>query len=364
MDTSGSLQAQSAAPTSLATSAPAAQAARSHVGRSIAPDAAATLTTSSHGLHPGLSSFTPRDASAATPFGDPASLPGFTPSSLPESSPAFGNPQYKTPRTPYSPVEEYHDGATIVDLQNRHRLGASLQNHRDRDNLSAPDPHASGEHPLPGHKAESYLNDDQLRLADASTAAAAAANAAMDTDASSRKRPAIVPNAFLPLAKPEARKPLQRLPAGVRANLGRKYDLLGKFASGPKISTASATALTASKAPTTEPPPSSDARDRQSAPQPGRSGMLASRFGSTAAETPPAKTLSRRGQSLLQLRRDRNSKASPASFLLRRRRSSSSRMLETQRRRGPATISRCRDRRAVLTTILPATTTTATATMR
>ncbi|EST06842.2 Mediator complex, subunit Med13 [Kalmanozyma brasiliensis GHG001] len=312
IDTSHSSQAQSAPQTSFATSMAGAQAPGSQMGHRTAQDGATMVTASSQPFHPSLNAFTPRDAAGATPFGDPASLPGFTPSSLTESSPAFGNPQYKTPRTPYSPVEEYHDGAAIVDLQTRHRVGDSAQSYRERGLASAQDSHASGGHSVQDEKAASVLNEDQLRLADASTAAAAAANAAMDADGSSRKRPAIVPNAFLPLTQPEARKPLQRLPAGVRVNLGRKYDLLGKFASRPKMSTSVPASSTAKNAPTTEPPPTSEAR------------ISADR---TMIRPPSPKALSRRGQSLLQLRRDRHSKASPGSSMLQRP-SSSSRMVE------------------------------------
>ncbi|CBQ71522.1 conserved hypothetical protein [Sporisorium reilianum SRZ2] len=326
--------------TSLSTSATAvSQLAPPRLGHSAAQDMTVANAGSTHAFHPAMSSFTPRDASGATPFGDPASLPGFTPSSLTESSPAFGNPHYKTPRTPYSPAEEFRDGATIVDLHNGHRMGESAQGYRDRNAASAPDLHASDQHPLSGHKADTLLHDDQqLRLADASTAAAAAANAAMETDASSRKRTAIVPNAFLPLRPPEARKPLQRLPAGARANLGRKYDLLGKFAPRPKTATATATAtaaaMNASNAPTTtEHPSSGDAgkvaerTDGQNVPESGRQGNLPA-----VTRPSPAKTPSHRGQALLQLRRDRHGKSSPGLALTNLGRSSSSRAAE-----GPAT---------------------------
>ncbi|SPO31379.1 uncharacterized protein UTRI_06509 [Ustilago trichophora] len=312
-------------PPSAATVTQTAQSRGAHGG---AQEAAPLATSSSaHPFHPAITSFTPRDASTATPFGDPASLPGFTPSSLTESSPAFGNPNYKTPRTPYSPVEEYRDGATIVDLQNVGRMRDAAQGYRDRNAASAPD--ATGHHSISEHKGDAYLKqEDHLRLADASTAAAAAANAAMDNDASSRKRPAIVPSAFLPLAQPEARKPLQRLTAGARANLGRKYDLWGKFASKPKTSasiTTVSTATTAAKAASTEQLPAGRT-DRASAPEPGggfRQTPLGSRFGQS-----PSKQPSRRGQALLQLRRDRNSKASPGSALINARRSSSQRMMD------------------------------------
>ncbi|SPO31778.1 uncharacterized protein UTRI_06509_B [Ustilago trichophora] len=306
------------------------QAAQSRVAHSHSggQDTASLATNSSaHPFQPAITSFTPRDASGATPFGDPASLPGFTPSSLSESSPAFGNSNYKTPRTPYSPVEEYRDGATIVDLQNAGRMEDATQSYRERNAASAPD--ASGHHSSSEHKSDAYLKQEQhLRLADASSAAAAAANAAMDNDASSRKRSAIVPSAFLPLAQPEARKPLQRLAVGARANLGRKYDLLGKFASKPKtsasITTVSGTTA-AAKAASAEQLPSGRT-DRASAPESGarlRQAPLISRFGQSSSKQP-----SRRGQALLQLRRDRNSKASPGSALINNRRSSTQRMMD------------------------------------
>ncbi|CDU24394.1 uncharacterized protein SPSC_03765, partial [Sporisorium scitamineum] len=315
---------------SLAASTAVTQPAPSRLGHSAAQD----LAVSAHAFHPAMSSFTPRDASGATPFGDPASLPGFTPSSLTESSPTFGHPHYKTPRTPCSPVEEYRDGATIVDLHNGHRMGESAQSYRDRNAASAPDLHAPDQHQLSGYKADSFLHDDQLHLADASTAAAAAANAAMDTDASSRKRPAIVPNAFLPLRLPEARKPLQKLAAGARTNLGRKYDSLGKFASRPKTATATATAkttvLNASNATTTAEHPSSgntgkgaERMDRQSFSETGR---LGTRYPATRPSS--SKMPSLRGEALLQLRRDRHGKSSPGLALNSLGRSSSSRVAE------------------------------------
>ena len=321
----------------LASSAAVAQPIASRPGHRAAQDVVTSTTASMHPFHSAMSSFTPRDASGATPFGDPASLPGFTPGSRTESSPAFGNPHYKTPRTPYSPVEEYRDGATIIDLHNNHRMGDAVQAYRDRHAASAPDLQATDQHPLSGHKADALLQDDQqLRLADASTAAAAAANAAMNTDGSSRKRPAIVPNAFLPLKQPEARKPLQRLPAGARANLGRKYDLLGKFASRPKPATATATtatsSLNATNAPTTmehvslgDAGKAADRLDKQSDSNAGRlaSQSVASPFGPSPSKTPSA-----RGQALLQLRRDRRGKPSPGSALTTAGRSSSARMVE------------------------------------
>ncbi|KAJ1021856.1 hypothetical protein NDA16_003619 [Ustilago loliicola] len=320
MATSEPSQAHHAAPMSMATSASTAQAVQSRVGHSGALDTSTTAVSSSHSFHPAMTSFTPRDASGATPFGDPASLPGFTPSSLTESSPAFGNPSHKTPRTPFSPVDEYRDGATIVGLHDGSRPGESAQSYRERNAGRAPD--TAVRNPFNAHRKE----EDQLRLGDASTAAAAAANAAMESDTTSRKRPAIVPNAFLPLAKPEARKPLQRLTAGARANLERKYDLLGKFASKPKTTTAITTVnnkSTDQRRASNETSKAENRADRASAPETGR---LASSVGPMRPS--PSKTPSRRGQALLKLRRDRHSKASPGSGLLGIRRSSSQRVLD------------------------------------
>lgn len=301
------------APPSTSTASVATQAAQSRFGNTAAQDAAPATASSTHGVHPVVSSFTPRDASSATPFGDPASLPGFTPSSLTESSPAFGNPSHKTPRTPYSPVEEYRDGATIVDLHN----SANPQGYREHNPAASTVPaDGAGIHPFGEQKP-----DEEFRLADASTAAAAAANAAMDTDASSRKRPAIVPNAFLPLAQGEARKPLQKLATSARASLGRKYDLLGKFASKPKTPVHTFTNST----PSTE----NLRADRASAPEQGRrrQAPLASQFGLGASRPSPSKTPSRRGQALLQLRRDRHSQGSPGKAALHSaRRDSAQRM--------------------------------------
>lgn len=324
MVTSEPAQAQHAASMSMAPSTSAAQAVRSRIGHSDASDTSTTAVTSAHPFHPTLTSFTPRDASGATPFGDPASLPGFTPSSLTESSPAFGNQSHKTPRTPYSPAEEYRDGATIVGLHHVGRPGESVQSYRDR-NAGHQAQDAAGSHTFDSHAKE----EDQLRLADASTAAAAAAaaNAAMESDTTSRKRPAIVPNAFLPLAQPEAKKPLQKLTAGARANLGRKYDLLGKFASKPKTTTAVTTVNNKStdqrRVSNEASRPCDRVVDRASAPETGR---VASSFGPMRAS--PSKTPSRRGQALLKLRRDRHSKASPGLGLLGVRRESLQRMVD------------------------------------
>ncbi|CCF48818.1 uncharacterized protein UHO2_06641 [Ustilago hordei] len=320
-------QALHAAPSSMATSDSTAQAAQSHLNHPGGSDTNLAAVSSAQSFHPAMTSFTPRDASSTTSFGDPASLPGFTPSSLTESSPAFGgNPSHKTPRTPYSPVEEYRDGATIVGLHDVSRPGEKTQSYREH-NAADQAPDASRQHPFDAHHSK---GEDQLRLADASSAAAAAANAAMESDTTSRKRPAIVPNAFLPLAQPKARKPLQRLTAGARANLGRKYDLLGKFASKPKTTTAITTVNNSSKS-TGQRRVSAEASriggrtDRTSAPAPV-TGQLVSQFGPTRPS--PSKTPSRRGQALLKLHRDRHSKAPPGSGLLGNRRSSSQRVLD------------------------------------
>ncbi|GAC95127.1 hypothetical protein PHSY_002702 [Pseudozyma hubeiensis SY62] len=327
--------AQAAVPQPTSSSPTAMQATHIRMAHGGPQDMVAPTTGTAHPLSSTMSSFTPRDPGGATPFGDPASLPGFTPSSLTESSPAFGNPQYKTPRTPYSPVEDYRDGAAIVDLQNSNRFQESVASARDRNAGSATEAHAINKDPLAKREAE-----DQLRLADASTAAAAAAHAAMEMDPSNRKRLAIVPNAFLPISQPEARKPLQRLAAGARANLGRKYDLLGKFASRPKTATASMTTSHANNVALPERRPSGDASrisdrgDRDSAPESDRPGTqsLTPHPGLSAARPSPSKTPSGRGQALLQLRRDRRSKPSPAFTLTTLRRSSSSRAID-----GPAT---------------------------
>ncbi len=338
MVTSEPSQAQDTAHASSSSSGAGLNAAQAHVGHGAGQNTAMTGVSPVQPAQPAMSSFTPRDVSGATPFGDPASLPGFTPSSLTESSPAFGNPNHKTPRTPYSPVEEYRDGATIVDLQNANRMGESAQSYNERNVASAQD--VSSQQSFGERKVEPYTKEDQFRLADASTAAAAAANAAMDNDSACRKRPAIVPNAFLPLAQPEARKPLARIAAGARANLGRKYDLLGKFASKPKTATTVMTTSNAPNATATDRRPSHDPRkpndriDRASAPEPGRprQAPLAAHFGLGATRPSPSKTPSRRGQALLQLRRDRHTKATPAPGLANTRRASDQRMLD-----GPAT---------------------------
>ncbi|KAJ9476124.1 Mediator of RNA polymerase II transcription subunit 13 [Pseudozyma hubeiensis] len=327
--------AQHAVPQATSSAATATQAAHLQIGHGASHDMVAASTGTTHPFSSAMSSFTPRDPGGATPFGDPASLPGFTPSSLTESSPAFGNPQYKTPRTPYSPVEEYRDGATIVDLQNSNRFQEGAPSARDRNTGSATEAQAINKYPLAKSEAE-----DQLRLADASTAAAAAAHAAMELDPSTRKRLAIVPNAFLPISQPESRKPLQRLAAGARANLGRKYDLLGKFASRPKTATASATTSHANNVAIPERRFSGDVSrtadrvDRESAPESDCAGTqsLTPHPGLSATRPSPSKTPSGRGQALLQLRRDRRGKPSPASTLITLRRSSSSRATE-----GPAT---------------------------
>ncbi|SPO48798.1 uncharacterized protein PSANT_06489 [Moesziomyces antarcticus] len=269
------------------------------VSASAAPSLLAA--SSSQALPPVTVSFTPRSVSAATPFGDPASLPGFTPSSLTESSPAFGHANHKTPRTPFSPVEEYRDGATIVGSEaGNHHAGESAQLDGRYAHL-APQDRAS----LPsaaGSKLEPQDEGGQLRLGDASSAAAAAANAAMSTDPSNKKRQAIVPNAFLPLTQSQARKPLQRLTMGARANLGRKYDLFGKFASRPK-STAVLHAL---------PNAANALSPDQNVLDDGKeSATFASRFALRPSRASPPKAVGRRGQALLQLRRDRNSKMSP-----------------------------------------------------
>lgn len=325
-------QAQSTAPQATALSAAPMQPAQLRTGASTAPETAAATAGSMHAFHPAMNSFTPRDASVATPFGDPASLPGFTPSSLTESSPTFGNPQYKTPRTPYSPIEEYRDGATIVDLQNDRRMRESAQASRERNATSAPHLYASSQHPVLKRGAE-----DQLRLADVSTAAAAAAaHAAMDMDLSNRKRPAIVPNAFLPLPQTETRKPLQRLAIGARANLGRKYDLLGKFASRPKPATITNSASNANNVPLPERRLSGDASraggraDKEGAAESAQfdKQSLTSHSRPRATRRLPSRTPSGRGLALLQLHRDRQTKASPGSVLTALRHPSSSRTLE------------------------------------
>ncbi|SNX88019.1 uncharacterized protein MEPE_06730 [Melanopsichium pennsylvanicum] len=321
MITSEPSQAQDTpVPLSLASSTVPMQAAPARSGHG---DAAAVAPISAHPFHSALASFTPRDVSAATPFGDPASLPAFTPSSLTESSPAFGNPNHKTPRTPYSPVEDYRDGATIVEFHTADGMEDSVQAYRERDAAMASD--ATGHAiPGPGPKADAYVKEDRLRLADASSATSAAANAAMDADISSRKRPAIVPNAFLPLARGEVRKPLQRLAAGARTNLGRKYDPLGKFSSKPKNSTAVTTVNSMVHA-------IEQRADKARAPEQGRLGRapLATHLGLGAARQIP----SRRGQALLNLRSNRNhTKASPGALLSNNRRASGQRMVD-----GPVT---------------------------
>ncbi|GAC77125.1 hypothetical protein PANT_24d00051 [Moesziomyces antarcticus T-34] len=285
-------------------SAVSAAAAPSQIVASAAAHdtAGATAASSSQAMPPVTVSFTPRSVSAATPFGDPASLPGFTPSSLTESSPAFGHANHKTPRTPFSPVEEYRDGAAIVGSEaGNHHAGESAQLDGRYAHLAPQD--QAGFPAAAGSKLESQEEGGQLRLADASSAAAAAANAAMSTDPFNKKRPAIVPSAFLPLTQPQARKPLQRLTMGARANLGRKYDLFGKFASRPK-STAVLHALpNAANALS----PDQNVQDEGK----GDSASFSSRFALRPSRASPPKAVARRGQALLQLRRDRNSKMSP-----------------------------------------------------
>lgn len=284
-------------------------------------EAPVAVSGSAHPFHSAMSSFTPRDASGTTPFGDPASLPGFTPSSLTESSPAFGNPSHKTPRTPYSPVEEYRDGAMIVDLQHVARMGDSAQSYRESNAASAPD--ETGHHLslLENHQQVAHTNDEKLRLADASTAAAAAAaaaKAAIENDTSSRKRPAIVPDAFLPLAQSQTRKTLQMLATGARANLGHKYDLLGKFASKPKTSDTIAATVHPANVPSTDKHLSKDVRKSgNSAVRTNAPGKvpLASQLGLGAAHQSPPRWPFRRGQALLQLRRDRRSQIPPGTSL-------------------------------------------------
>ncbi|KAI3486249.1 hypothetical protein L1887_50277 [Cichorium endivia] len=177
-------------------------------------------------------SFTPRSVSAATPFGDPASLPGFTPSSLTESSPAFGHANHKTPRTPFSPVEEYRDGAAIV--------GSEAGNH-----------HAGESAQLDGRYAHLAPQDQ----------------------------------------------------AGFPAAAGSNTTLFGKFASRPK-STAVLHAL---------PNAANALSPDQNVQDEGKcdSASFSSRFALRPSRASPPKAVARRGQALLQLRRDRNSKMSP-----------------------------------------------------
>lgn len=222
-----------------------------------------------------ISSMTPREIGSMS-FGDPASLPAFTPSSLTESSPAFGNHSLKTPRTPFSPNEDYRDNVAVLDPQARdyHAFRAQHPNadfaaQQDRDEMA-------------------YLHKK-----DGTNVSTALEN----IDSAGRLRPPIVPLPFLPLGQLDSRTPMQRSAVGNRASVGHKYDQRGKFGTRPKSIGATETAAPNG-------PKRLDRAERPLSSEQVRQLPLQATSGESRLS--PSAAMTRKGQTLLQLRMGRH----------------------------------------------------------